>query len=273
MINSILRSKLKEAIFIIIFSAILLMFFISTKYVGTLLFRTFIQFFLGILISIIFFALFKNKFSNTKIIPSNKASLAPFLITIFVGVIISIYQIKTNFSLNRLQGVYVLIVIAFNILTLFTCYFFKLKLNDFNWNISLIQILIIITIFTGYFIPKLIFSGVEAFRFYSMFHGNVLAYVVSGAIMFIQPALYEEVIYRGFLISALKGFGLDDFNINVVQAIIFGLLHFSIHIQYGWIGVLGTSSQILLGFILGKIYIKSKSLMPCIILHLLIDIV
>lgn len=273
MINNVLVNKVKETIFITIFSTILLIFFIATNYADKSLFYTFAEFLMGILVSLILFNLLKKKFSSTKIILSNKKALAPFLITIFIGIIFALYQAKTNFSLNRLQGMYAIIIIIFNSSTLFTCYPFKIRLRDFNWNITLTQILIIVFIFAGYFVPKLIINGIDIFRLNFLFHGNVVAYVISSGVTFIQPALYEEVIYRGFLISALKGFGLDDFNINAVQAIIFGVLHFLLYIQYGWVGILGTSSQILIGFILGKIYIKSKSLMPCIILHLLIDII
>jgi hypothetical protein len=36
----------------------------------------------------------------------------------------------------------------------------------------------------------------------------------------LHPGVFEEVLYRGLLISGLKGFGLKDEHTNIIQAII-----------------------------------------------------
>lgn len=85
------------------------------------------------------------------------------------------------------------------------------------------------------------------------------------------PGFYEEVLYRGLLISALKGLGLDDDKTNILQAILFGIHHIMSWGIASWFFLLSIAAQALLGYVLGKIYFKTKSLMPCILLHGLLD--
>lgn len=75
----------------------------------------------------------------------------------------------------------------------------------------------------------------------------------------------------GLLISALKGYELKGWKINLIQSLLFGLSHFNIYISYGWLSIFMVSTQIMLGYILGKLYLKTKTLTPCILLHAMID--
>lgn len=94
--------------------------------------------------------------------------------------------------------------------------------------------------------------------------------------VFIYPAFYEEVLYRLFCISALYYFkNADDFlGFNIIQAIIFGLAHVFVNVaDFGYIAVIMASSQMMVGMLLGYIYLYSGgSLGACILLHGLLDI-
>lgn len=89
----------------------------------------------------------------------------------------------------------------------------------------------------------------------------------------VYPGFFEEFLYRGLLISKLKNYKLTEESINIIQAILFGLLHCNLYTQDVSLGfaILATAAQMLLGYILGKIYFKTKSLMPCIIFHVILD--
>lgn len=88
------------------------------------------------------------------------------------------------------------------------------------------------------------------------------------------PAFYEELLFRGVLISGLLYFKIDHWKINIVQALIFGITHFSANTQIGsnYIMVLSLcSSQFLSGYFWGEIYFKTNSLFTCIIFHTLMN--
>ncbi|MGG7056993.1 CPBP family intramembrane glutamic endopeptidase [Clostridium tertium] len=86
------------------------------------------------------------------------------------------------------------------------------------------------------------------------------------------PSLYEEFLFRGFFIGGIKKFKLDDNWINIIQALVFGLIHYNQFSQYGILGILGSSNQILIGFLLGQVYYYTGSLTPSIIIHAFCDL-
>ena len=86
----------------------------------------------------------------------------------------------------------------------------------------------------------------------------VVKFVLSTLYHCLYPGLLEEVLYRGFLISGLKGLGIDDWKCNIVQAVIFGIIHVFSGGNYAWKVLLSTASQTLSGYVLGKIYLKTK---------------
>lgn len=84
------------------------------------------------------------------------------------------------------------------------------------------------------------------------------------------PSLYEEILFRFIAIGALKSFNLDDITTNIIQSLLFGLTHIFTYLL-GGIGItyaiLGCAGQALLGYILGMVYMRTKSLSYSIILH------
>lgn len=97
-------------------------------------------------------------------------------------------------------------------------------------------------------------------------------------IFMIRPGLWEEVAFRGVVIPMLSKKYNQTFTI-LISGVIFGLAH-----AFNIIGVLlaggphlSTLLQViystLIGFSMGYMYIKSKSLLPSIIYHYLIDTV
>lgn len=100
---------------------------------------------------------------------------------------------------------------------------------------------------------------------------NILNFLIGTIVNSAYPGFFEEVLYRGFLISGLKGLGLSNNKCNIVQAIIFGISHVMSWGIPSWIFLLSTASQAMVGYLLGKIYFKTESLMPCILFHGLLD--
>lgn len=79
----------------------------------------------------------------------------------------------------------------------------------------------------------------------------------------------EEFLFRGLLLSGLLGLGLNTSHSNTIQAILFGLIHFHHYPELGVVSIIMTVAQMMVGFILGKLYLKTKSLTPSIIFHTL----
>lgn len=85
--------------------------------------------------------------------------------------------------------------------------------------------------------------------------GMLLAVIYT---VFIAP-LCEELVFRGLMISSLEG-GMKKPVAVLVTAVLFSLVHLPSLIALGY--------TFLLGLILGFVYIKTKSLLPCILLHM-----
>lgn len=77
----------------------------------------------------------------------------------------------------------------------------------------------------------------------------------------------EEVVYRGFGIALLAGFGpwLPDVALIAVAGAAFGLAH----AYQGWAGILTTG---LLGSVMAAVYLDTGSLLVPVLLHALIDL-
>ena len=94
-------------------------------------------------------------------------------------------------------------------------------------------------------------------------------------IVMLTPGIWEEVSFRGVMIPNLKR-KYSQMSVILISGIAFGLAH-----AMNFIGVLAggnpwsTIVQIMyatsLGFVFGYMFIRTKSLIPCIILHYLID--
>lgn len=96
----------------------------------------------------------------------------------------------------------------------------------------------------------------------------IIDFALKAVINSVYPAFYEEILFRGLLISGLKGFELSNNTCNIIQAIIFGIAHI---MSWGepswWVHLLALSIQIMIGYLLEKLYFKTNSLLPCILFH------
>lgn len=78
-------------------------------------------------------------------------------------------------------------------------------------------------------------------------------------------AISEELMFRGFVIRCL-GFLTSRATLLILfSAVIFGLVHWTN-------GVDNVVAAILTGIVLGSIYMHSRSLWPCVIIHYLINL-
>ena len=227
-------------------------------------------FLLGIIISFILIELLSKKLTNERVIYSDKKAIIPFSIE-YIILYLVIYFISYKFYGNNLKLSYGLLIQIFLISSLFILLLvFKINIKNFYWNIKFEQLIIIIVIALVIFIPTII-CGKYSFRYVKF--GNIVSYIVKILLTFIYPSMYEEVLYRGMLISGLKTYGLANDKINIVQAVLFGVMHFNLYSNCGLYSILSTGMQILLGYILGRIYFKTKSLSLCVIFHTLLDII
>lgn len=149
------------------------------------------------------------------------------------------------------------------IMTIFLSYLFNISLRDFNWSINLKSYLIVLVLFIPFLFLKDMRILIENNRnfFYIRNFRQQLYY----------PGVVEEVIFRGYFLTGLLAYGVRKDKANVIQSIIFGLVHIYGSKEISLIVILSTSLQTFLGFIFGKIYLRTKSLTPIIILHALID--
>jgi membrane protease YdiL (CAAX protease family) len=75
----------------------------------------------------------------------------------------------------------------------------------------------------------------------------------------------EEIVFRGFLRLYLQDLGLSMISTGILATVIFGLAH----AYQGWKGIIQTS---LLGGVFMGLFIASGSLLPCMVLHALVDL-
>ena len=91
-------------------------------------------------------------------------------------------------------------------------------------------------------------------------------------ILMLIPGIWEEVSFRG-VIATLNLRKYSQRTVLIVVSILFGLFHFVNLLSGG--SLLNTGIQViyasLLGFLFGYLFIKTKSLIPSIILHYLIN--
>jgi membrane protease YdiL (CAAX protease family) len=82
----------------------------------------------------------------------------------------------------------------------------------------------------------------------------------------ISAGICEEAIYRGFMIGFLHdAASLPLFGALASSSLIFGLAHF-------YQGVAGVLRTTVAGFAFGFLFLLSGSLIPCIVLHILLDL-
>ena len=226
--------------------------------------------------SLIVVKLFRKQLEQEGKIYSNKKAIYPFIVQLLLVLAMNLYRIiyKVVFWARIESTLASLVIILLLGVIPFVCYLFGIKMTDFKWKTSLKQIIIILIACVVYFGIRVLVLGEDGLRYYSEYNENLLIQILSGLIIIIYPAFFEEIAYRGFFMSALLSYNIDIKKINMIQAIVFGLTHFSLYYaDYGFMGIFLTGGQALLGYILGEIYIRTKSLTPCIIFHVFLDVI
>jgi hypothetical protein len=237
----------------------------------------------GTLVAMIFVSLFPRLDTDSQKMYENKSAIYPFLI-VWTLLLLIIYCANKFFNLNnntsnKLSWYSLLFIYIGITATLFIGRFFNIKLKYFNWRLTSRSFLLIFIVSIVENISRNIISKVLSAGIYpsSMFRLNSLnslpIFLLNALFNAAYPGIFEEVLYRGFLISGLKGIGLSDEKCNVIQSIIFGIAHVMSWGAAPKAFILYTAAQAMAGYLLGKVYFKTKSLTPCILLHGLMNVI
>lgn len=76
--------------------------------------------------------------------------------------------------------------------------------------------------------------------------------------------IYEEILFRGFVLTRLRALSRGILWPVVISSVIFGSLHFTQ-------GIMGMCQTTVVGLVLATVAARSRSLWPCMIAHALID--
>ncbi len=216
-----------------------------------------------LLLLIIFFKDYMTNNSNE--ISKKKNFLFAFLLIfmVYIGLFL-FYRYGLDYNKNQytLNQTRLYIQLPIN-MTIFLGYLFKIRLKDFNWSINLKSFLTVLLLF----IPFILIKDMRIL----MENNRNFFYIRNFIQQVYYPGVVEEVIFRGYFLTGLLAYGVRKDKANVIQSIIFGLVHILGSKEISINVILSTSLQMFIGFILGKIYLRTKSLTPGIILHALID--
>ncbi len=235
--------------------------FISVCMIFIFLVRT--KYALPFIVSLLGLIVFENQLTNYKVeIKKEKNFLYAFILVFFVYMVIQIIANFVNtdhYTLNQLR-------LSFQVpltMTILLGYLFKVRLNDFNWDITT----------KSFFIVVMIFILLESVTIVDLqTESNTISFYIKNFIQkLFYPSVIEEVLFRGFFINGLLAFHIREDKANIFQSIIFGIVHIIGYKEISIGIILSTCIQMFIGFIFGKIYIQTKSLTPCILLHALID--
>ena len=146
----------------------------------------------------------------------------------------------------------------------------RISTKNFKWNMCRSQIIGTLVIGLMYTCITLFLDGSI---FINRFEGDIVHYGFYILKTLILVAFFEELLCRGILISALKGYQISEWKANIIQALLFGILHCVKYLDKGiGVALLITCYQTVIGYFFGKLYLKTKSLTPVILIHLLWDI-
>lgn len=238
-------------------------------YIGQGMHINVISLFISALTMLLLMRILDSKLTSFEEIYSNRKSLYVFGIIYTLNILIALIIVYV-FSMNNsnINGENFIIALIFQFILnslLFICYGFKIKLSDFNWHISLSSLLYVFAIFlVGRPLFFLLANGTTNIT--QIFS---IKFYVTASVSIFYPAIFEELLYRGFLISGLKSFGLADWKCNIIQSILFGIMHIFGFGVFSFKMLFTTCIQTIIGYVFGKLYFKTKSLSPCILLHAL----
>ncbi len=217
--------------------------------------------------------LFRKHIEGNIELYANKTLLTVFCI---VYAILMMHTLLISFGIYEVlrldaENVKVLVKAAGVVLSIILLRITNISVKNFSWTLSKGQILGTITIAAAFICITVVFDGL---RFINDFNGDIAKFSLYVLKILVLVAFFEEFLCRGILISALKAYSLSEWKINLIQAFLFGILHYARYIERGiGLALLTTSYQIVIGYFFGKLYFKTKTLTPGIILHLLWDIV
>ena len=99
--------------------------------------------------------------------------------------------------------------------------------------------------------------------------GGIIGAIVLG----LAPAVFEELIFRGAAIDALRSSGANDMLTLIVSALLFAAVHLTNAVGMELVSVLvQVLYSVSVGLILGSVYILSGDILTVILAHASIDI-
>ena len=142
-----------------------------------------------------------------------------------------------------------------------------------NWNRdSLVAICLVVAAFLIYLVPRQLLSpdtvlALERHRTLSTSTRFVIHDIPMTATIIVLAAsvLFEEVLFRGYLISRLQELLGNSWNAVVVSAILFC----AVHLYQGPIGIFSAMG---LGVVTGIAFVMTKRLWPSLVAHLAINL-
>ncbi|GFZ33178.1 hypothetical protein CSC2_37040 [Clostridium zeae] len=224
---------------------------------------------LPLIFIMIFFKTNSGHYSNCK--GKNKLILffinvIPFLILIALQIIIQV-----NSAFTR-------ITVVLTSLLAIASYLSKYNSIKLPLKCGLKGFIFVIITFILYKIPLILLS-----KTIITYHYSAIEFILSILNTFIFTALREELIFRDFFLFGLITHGVSTKSANMIQAVVFGLIHIVSNEQtfFNYYSgsnllvksVLTCSYQVLMGYLFGKIVIKFKSIGYSVILHTLIDLI
>lgn len=232
-----------------------------------------LQFIISMSITLLLIQIFPFRHNYLEIY-KNKYAICLFLILeIVLQAFIFItnqYFGLNNTTVNEINIIYIRLLHLIMTATLFISYLFNISFKDFNWGITFKNFLLILIIYIFYKGLNIIsYNEVNILMFDK---NNIKNFIFHLIYQCFYPGIFEETLYRGFLVSGLRGLGLNENKSNVIQAVIFGASHLNSWGTGFSVFLLHTAFQAIIGYMFGKLYFKTKSLTPCIILHGLFNI-
>lgn len=222
-----------------------------------------------VFIGLISIHVYKERLDDDYPVNKDKKLLIPAVIvyTIFLlnGVLYGL-NIYSKFGIDS-ENVKLLIKAILLVFLIFGLRIFGSSIKKINWKIKRNQFLYTLG-FIILFSPILIYLRGLAFL---NLKPELLLYNVL-CIIFLD-GIFEELVNRGLFISGLMGYGFTEEKANIIQSLVFGVLHCFAYLSNGIIiAILLTVLQTLLGYLFGKIYLTTKSLMPGILIHIVWNI-
>lgn len=255
--------KINENILSIIFTLVLGITVIITHPKYSIEFTSYIKAFFEIIL-ICILILNSHKLVNNLNIPHGKNYLYAWLVSLVLPLVIQIFISKQSIGKKD-----ILIIEILTLCSLFIILrFFKIKITKLNFKLNLKTCLLSLLVGLGYLIINSICASISGNSIKNNSFSSIILNLIEN---FAYVAFFEETTGRGLLMGGLKSYNIPDYLINIIQTIIFGVLHFTQYGSFGIQTILYTSYQMIFGYLVGMIYLRTKSLMPGIIIHALFN--